>query len=340
MTLASVLGQTRAVEALRSALRSDSVHHAYLFGGPEGVGKELCAIGFAQALNCLQSPGEGCGECHSCTRIARRSHPDVTWLMPEEEQVARKLAGRSDFAQTPSRDIRVEQVRKLQDRLSFHALEAKTKVAILASAQAMNLQAQNAFLKTLEEPPAQTVLVLIASSPDKLLPTIRSRCSKVHFAPLPTALLEERVKQERGLDSTTASLVAVRAGGSLSRALGFDLKRLARRREVIEQFEALARDDAKGWLRFAEEQGGSRDDAEEALGILTTWTRDVGVHKAGGAQLANQDLLALATTAADRSSEAGLHRQQLLIDQALNAVAARHGAPRLQLERLLIELLA
>ena len=208
MTLASVLGQPRAVEALRSALKSDTVHHAYLFGGPEGVGKELCAIGFAQALNCLEAPGEGCGECHSCTRIARRNHPDVTWLMPEDEQVSRKLAGRSDFTHTPSRDIRVEQIRKLQDRLSFHALEARKKVAILASAQAMNPQAQNAFLKTLEEPPAETVLILIASAPDKLLPTIRSRCSKVHFGPLPKALLEERVKQVRGLDAATSALVA------------------------------------------------------------------------------------------------------------------------------------
>src|SRR3712207_3082761 len=115
MTLASVFGQPRAVEALRAALRGGSVHHAYLFVGPEGVGKELAAIGLAQALTCTVEPLEGCGKCSSCTRIERGSHPDVLWLMPDAERVERGLVGRSDITGTPSRDIRVAQVRALQE---------------------------------------------------------------------------------------------------------------------------------------------------------------------------------------------------------------------------------
>ncbi len=235
MTLAAVVGQPRAVEVVRSALRGGSVHHGYLFGGPEGVGKELLAVGLAQALNCEDAPNEGCGTCSACLRITRRNYPDVTWVMPEDELVTRGLAGRSDFNHTPSREIRVEQIRALQERLAFRALEGRRKVAIIASAQAMNVQAQNAFLKTLEEPPAQTVLVLLASSPDRLLPTIRSRCSKVHFGPLPRELLAAKVKEARGdkVDHATAELVAVIAGGSLSRALALDLKSLARRRGLL-----------------------------------------------------------------------------------------------------------
>ena len=109
MTLRKVEGQARAVETLRAALRSGAVHHAYLFTGPEGVGRELAAVGLVQALFCAVQPGEGCGECDVCLRVERMSHPDVAWVMPQEEMVARKLAGRSDFSGTVSKEIRVEQ---------------------------------------------------------------------------------------------------------------------------------------------------------------------------------------------------------------------------------------
>src|SRR5688500_16443496 len=131
MTLASVVGQSRAVDALQAALRSGSVHHAYLFAGPEGVGKELAALGLAQALTCPEKPNEGCGSCAGCSRIAKGSHPDVTWLMPDAERLARGLAGRSDFSGTPSREIRVEQIRGLLERISLRGLESKRKVAIV-----------------------------------------------------------------------------------------------------------------------------------------------------------------------------------------------------------------
>ncbi len=202
MTLAAVQGQPRAVDALRAALRSGTVHHAYLFGGPEGVGKELAAIGFAQALECPVAPQEGCGECPTCSRIARRNHPDVTWLMPEDEQVARGSPAGATSTTPPRATSRSSRSARLQERLSFRALEAPKKVVIIASAhQAMNPQAQNAFLKTLEEPPPDTVLVLLASATDRLLPTIRSRCSKVPFGPLPRAF-DRREARSRSASST------------------------------------------------------------------------------------------------------------------------------------------
>src|SRR4051812_4795585 len=170
MPLSEVMHQPRAVEALRAALKSGSVHHAWLLHGPDGVGKELAAVCFAQALSCPVKPMEGCGECSSCKRVQGRNHPDVTWVMPEDEQVQRGLAGRSDFDHTPSRDIKIEQVRALGERLSFRPLESKYKVALLINAHALNQSAQNALLKTLEEPPRDTVLVLVTSALDKLLP--------------------------------------------------------------------------------------------------------------------------------------------------------------------------
>jgi DNA polymerase-3 subunit delta' len=338
MTLAAVEGQPRAVEALRSALRSDQVHHAYLFGGPEGVGKERTAVALAQALLCQAAPLEGCGACATCTRVERRTHPDVTWVMPEAEAVERGLAGKSDFTGTPSRELKVEQVRGLQERLALRPLEGKRKIAVLVSAEQMNPQAQNAFLKTLEEPPSDTLLVLLASAPDRMLPTIRSRCSKVHFAPLPVELVAARVQAARKVDAATARLVAVMAGGSLGRALAWDVKGLERRAEVVRRFEEAARGGVRPLLRFAEEFGASRQDAEDALAVLQLWTRDVALARAGAGELANADLEGLAREVAARLGEEALHRRHALLERALTSITTRNASARLQLERMLVEL--
>ncbi len=303
------------------------------------MGKELAAVGLAQALICPEQPDVGCGTCASCARIVKGLHPDVTWLMPDEERVARGLAGRSDFTGTPSRDIRVEQIRGLQERIALRGLESRRKVALIVSAQRMNDQAQNAFLKTLEEPPAETTLILIASAMDRLLPTIRSRCSKVLFGPLPVDVVAQRVQQERRLDPPTAALAAVMAGGSLGRALRLDLNGLARRKEIITRFEALKPDDALSVLRFAEEYGASREDAEQALALLALWLRDVARMKVGVEGLANMDMGELAREAAARTHESELHRRHQLIERAQGAIGQRNGSPRLQLERMLLEML-
>lgn len=340
MTLRQVEGQPRAVETVRAALRSGALHHAYLFTGPEGVGKELLAVGLVQALVCRTAPGEGCGECDACRRVQSRNHPDVSWLMPQDEMIARGLAGRSDFSGTVSREVRVEQVRKLQERLALRALEGGPKVAVIASAQQMNTQAQNALLKTLEEPPPGTLLALLCTSVDKLLPTILSRCARVSLAPLPQSLIRDQLVAQRQLDAQTASLAAVLADGSLSRALALDVGGLQRRREIIERFEALTPADARPWLRFSEDFGGSRDEAREALRILALWIRDVALVKAGaGGGLANQDLAPLAEAAARRCTPEALHRRYELVGQTREAIADHYASARLAVDRMLIGML-
>jgi DNA polymerase III subunit delta' len=212
-------------------------------------------------------------------------------------------------------------------------------VALVVDMHTMNVQAQNAFLKTLEEPPPDTTLILLASAPDKLLPTIRSRCSKVYFGPLPVAFLSERLQRERKLDARTAELAAVMAGGSLGRALALDLDALAARKEVIGGFEALRPGAVGDMLRWAEKFGASREVAEQALTILSLWTRDVALAMAGVERLANQDMLELAREVAARTHEAALHRRHALLEKARTTIAERNAAARLQLERMLIELL-
>jgi DNA polymerase III subunit delta' len=338
MTLAVVQGQARAVGALRAALRQGAVPHACLFSGPAGVGKELAAIGLAQALLCTVAPGEGCGQCSTCSRVQRFAHPDVLWLMPEEEQVRRRLAGRSDFAHVPSRDVRVEQVRRLQERLALRGLESSRKVVLVLSAEAMNPAAQNAFLKTLEEPPADTTLVLVTATPDRLLPTLRSRCVRYAFSPLPSSLVAARVTELQGVKPAQAAAVAALADGSLERALALNPDKLETRWATIRAFEAVRGGDLRTALRFAEVAGGSREDAEEALGALTMWVRDVAVAPFGDVPLFHPQLRALATSAASRLDEAALHWRFRLLDEALVAIRQRNASPRLQLERLALEM--
>lgn len=338
MAFSDVQGQPRAVHALRAALRENALHHAWLFTGPSGVGKELTALSLAQALVCAQAPREGCGKCAACLRVSRFHHPDVLWLMAEDEAVRRKLAARSDFDHVPSREIRVEQVRRLQERLALRPLECSHKVVLLLPAEAMNPQAQNAFLKTLEEPPPETVLVLITAAPDRLLPTLRSRCARLGFGPLPHALVKEQIQARRELSPEVAEAVAALADGSLERALALDAEHLADRRGLIERFEAVTPDDLRTVLRFAEEAGSDREEAEATLALLTVWVRDVAVARAGGSSLFHPELRPLAEAVAARLDDDALHRRFRLLDEAGVAIRQRNAAPRLQLERMLLEM--
>src|SRR5262249_38331343 len=154
-------------------------------------------------------------------------------------------------------------------------LEAARKVVLLLPAEAMNPQAQNAFLKTLEEPPPDTVLLLVTASPDRLLPTLRSRCVLVAFGPLPHAFVRDEVQRQLEATPDGAEAVARLADGRLERALSLDAECLADRRGLIERFESVTGKDLRTVLRFADEAGSSREEAEATLALLNVWVRDV-----------------------------------------------------------------
>ncbi len=358
MPFSELIGQERAIGALRSALARGALHHAYLFGGPEGVGKGTAARLLAQACNCdggrplapepttpdgrqaaPAGPALGvdpCGACGPCRKIARGTHPDVIALA--EERVMAK-AGRWEprGGRAPSKDIVVDQVRDLVDhRLAMKRFEGRRRFVLIDPADAMNAQAQNALLKTLEEPPDETTLVLVAAKSDLLLPTLRSRCARVLFAPLGDSVIADRLVGE-GRSPEEARLAAALAGGSLGRALALDGEVLAAREQAVEAAAALDPDDASTWIAFARDQGGDREAARETCDLLGVWLRDVLAVQAAGeaAPLALGDL-APQTRAAAR----GLTPAEALwrAEQARAAVAAlrQNAAPALALERMLI----
>ena len=326
-----VAGQDRAVRLLKGALERGQAHHAYLLAGPEGTGKELLARTFAQAANCESQDlaARPCGVCASCRAIERGNFPDVSFLMPQAELLARGLISRADLEGVPSKEIRVDEIRALARRLWLAALFGRRKVAIVTPADAMNERAQNTLLKTLEEPPPATTFLLVSANPDALLPTIRSRCARVQLAPVPEEALVARLLRE-GVPEGEARERAARAQGSFSRALAAQ----GEWRELLGRVEAaLAAPDERPALDLAESYG-ERDAALEVAEAVHAWTRDVLVAQAGG----SPDLRELGDTAreiAARVAAPALLGQAGLCADVIEALH-QNGNGRLQLERLLI----
>nr|HPN66588.1 DNA polymerase III subunit delta' [Candidatus Omnitrophota bacterium] len=192
MPFNSVIGQELAVDLLKRSISDGRLAHAYLFIGPEGTGKSLLARIFAQALNCENKGADPCGECVSCRKIEGGIHPDVVAVVPEGKSV----------------QIGIEPVRRMEASMSLKPYEGRTKVFIVDGADRMTEEAANSLLKTLEEPPKDTVMVLLASNMFKLQPTIVSRCQKVLFHPLGERSIMKELIERYGLDEKRALCVS------------------------------------------------------------------------------------------------------------------------------------
>ncbi len=253
MSFSSLKGQDAAIEILRRFMREGRLQGGYLLSGPEGVGKRQAALIIAKALNCLELDDDSCGRCSSCLKIDKGEHPDV-----------HSLAGGED-------EITIEMIRMLQKEMSLRPYEGKKKVFIIDNAHAMTEQAANALLKVLEEPPANSVMVLISDKPELLLKTVISRCRTVKFASLPRGDLEELLKRDYSLDEASAHFLAYFSEGRIGRALRLkDSGIMEEKNRVID-----------GCLTMKELDCSQREAVRGYLTILASWLRDVYILKAG-----------------------------------------------------------
>ena len=283
-----IVGHQGQIELLRRAVDRDRLHHAYLFAGPDGAGKRTVATALAGAVQCSEGGADACGACPSCRCIDDRNHPDVHWL----EQRKGK------------RDITIEQVRELQRELVLHRFNGKKKIAIIDSLTLLNLHAQNALLKTLEEPPGDSLLLLIAGSTGGVLPTVLSRCLRLRFSPLTVEQAAAVVARRRDIPEDRALLLAAVSYGSLGKALAADeTEGLDQRQECFRRLTALSSDDVRGITALAEEMGGDRDKALRFLDWVKGWLRDIMVLQVTGSTsgVYNRDVLEdLRSAAAER----------------------------------------
>ncbi len=305
--------QPHAVAVLRAALGGGRRHHAYVLAGPEHEVARDVARAVAAALVCeAPSDAGGCGACGGCRKLAAGNHPDVSTIVPSE----RGLIG-------------IEAVRDVIGRLGLHASLAKTKVVLIERADTMNPQAQNALLKTLEEPPGATCFLLTAAREKALLPTIRSRTQTLRLA------AADRLHAYRALVAAGLEEGVARALGPL---VGTDLEAAQAQaplaKEVLEGIEAFlaAGADPARVARIAADLGGDKEHADLALALLEVSVRDALAHEHGAAGEALYAGAALATC-----SRAALTRTAARL-QELRRLGAYNLNRTLALETVLLTL--
>lgn len=319
-----IIGNDGVKEVLRHHLAGNRVPNALLFAGPDGVGKKLFALELARAFVCRSRQGsEACGECSACTRVD-------TFVIPESTDKTKDEFKKVFFGQHSDvgmvvaykRFILVESIRELEREAYFRPYEANARFFLIDDADKMNANAANALLKTLEEPASSSHLVLITSRPDSLLPTIRSRCQTVRFAPVETEKIEQLLTKEQLMSSADARLTARLAFGSVGKALSIRVADLKPRREALLGVlrDAIETRDRVSLLRAAEKlnDAKNKDAFEDNIEILLTLIRDVWTLSLGGGneRIVNIDLSsqlkALAEKCEARRLAAWIDRIELL----------------------------
>lgn len=250
--------QAPALERLRTAVDSGRLPHAVLVQGPAGVGKEVFASALAAALLCTaRGPAlAACGQCPECRLYVARSHPDLHWVRPEEER----------------RTIGVDQVREACEQLAMTSQRRGARIAVFSPAEVMTPSAQNALLKTLEEPAPQTLMVLLAARPSRLLATLRSRCQRLEIPCPPAAQATAWLVAATGADVPPGLLAS--SGGAPLRALALAPHFADLDAGMTELLEAVV-------AGHAEPCGAAAPDARRRLPTDSTGSR-AGSHRRSG----------------------------------------------------------
>ncbi|GIV59386.1 MAG: DNA polymerase III subunit delta' [Rhodothermaceae bacterium] len=344
-----VIGQERVVEALRRAAAAGRVAHAYLFHGPDGVGKRAVALAFAQTLQCVHGEEAPCGRCIACNKVRRLIHPDVHVLFPHPSdadtgEVAARLARLAenpyaaiDFVRRPSLADPTKTSNKqalytvarineeLRRAMSFKPVEGRYKVVVMTDAERLRVEAANAFLKLLEEPGVQTVFILTTSRPDLLLPTIVSRCQRLRFDVLEPEAIAHALARRAGTAPEAAATLARMADGSYTRALDLAENEalLEDRTFVLAFFRHAYTRHIDRLAGLVEQAGGlGRERVKGVLGLMLSWIRDLMLYRTLGeaAPLVNVDQRPVIERFCENVPGADLEAMTALVEEAIELV--------------------
>jgi DNA polymerase-3 subunit delta' len=339
----TVAGQDKAIAVLTSAVADDRVAHAYLFTGPKHVGKTLTALQFAQLLNCTGEEPP-CGRCRQCEQIASGMHPDVEIVTIGGLCKPRPGEQSHDHASDNSRDIRICQIRRLEEVVSRAPFQGRYRVLIIEPAETMNEQTQNALLKTLEEPPAYVVMILISDHDEMLRETIRSRVRRVAFGGARKDAIERALRTRWDVEPERAAELARLSGGRLGWAVAalHDERMLEQREAALERAEALASAPVAERFAYAASLGGgyTRDRAgvQATLEMWQEWWRDILLIAAGReGQAVHRDRLDRLHVLASQCDVASAVRALRAIADARQQLS-ENASPVLALESMMLAL--
>lgn len=258
-----IYGHTQLVAHLQQAIQSKRVTHAYLFCGMAGSGKHLIAETFAKALLCEYGGAEPCGKCKSCMTFEAGTHPDVIYVKAEKKSLG------------------VDEVReKIVEDVGIKPYRYAHKVYIVEQADLMTPQAQNALLKTLEEPPEYAVILLLAEKQDVFLQTILSRVVNLQLRPLSETLVMQYLQEKKGVTQEQAALYAAYAQGSIGQALLLleDTEFAQMRQDVLQKMQSIQRMSEASVFLWAKEWEAYKEDWR-FLDIIQLWYRDLLIAK-------------------------------------------------------------
>lgn len=327
LRFASLLGHEKPKALLREAVAKNKMGHAYLFRGPDGVGKKRTALTLAAYINC-KSPldGDSCGRCTTCRKYFSGNHPDLILVEPDGAA------------------IKIGQIRELKHQLTFPPLEAKVRVIVLEDIHTMRREAANSLLKTLEEPAPGNLLILTADLAGDVLPTILSRCQIISFGSLDHKDMAHVLMQENDMEESLAFTLAAVAEGSLGRAkLLWQEGLLSLRQEVVEGLLLGQQNPAETIaqvFRLSEKGAALKENASELLALIRLWYRDLVLVAAGGpeASIANKDLALFLPAAAQLWSLRQLQQKLQRLDLAERQLL-RNCSRTLVLETLFFDLI-
>jgi DNA polymerase-3 subunit delta' len=325
-----LVGHDWAATMLAQHIRSDAVKHAYLLCGPDGVGRRSLALRFAQALTCVnsQSSGDPCLSCSNCQRIARMQHPDLFVVSVPENR----------------KEILIEQVRTLQHDLSLAPYEAPVRIGLLLNFQNASDSAQNAILKTLEEPTTRVILLVTASRPEDLLPTISSRCEVLLLRPASVEDVAQALEKQEGVSKDVATQIAHLSGGCYGQALSMhkNPETIEKGTMLIEGMLHAMAAPLRERFSYAEEltarKPSTRQNLQQAIRVWISFWRDVLIINSGAdAPLVHVRYEEVIRAMAATISLAEIHTQLTHLEDGLDHLN-KNANTRLLAEILVMEL--
>lgn len=265
-SFSEIVGHEQIKEHMQAAIRDKKPFHAYLFQGEEGVGKEALARTFAAGLQCQsESADKPCKECVSCRQMESGNQPDVIWVTREKSSLG------------------VDEIREqLCNTMDIKPFSSPYKIYLVPEAEKMTEAAQNALLKTIEEPPEYGIVILMTSNISALLPTIQSRCLTMEFRPLSTAVVESYVKEHCQVPDYQARASAAFAQGNLGKAMRYAKSEdfIERKDHIISLLRHVEQMDLSEMLAVIKDLGTRKDEVRDYIDLMVLWYRDVLLFKA------------------------------------------------------------